>query len=236
MGRFFNVDPLSEKYAYQSHYNFSENRVVDGRELEGLEWSKSTDGKSMHIHGVIRNQSSYNGDLKPIAETIKSANEKAYSVGGVKTTFSYEFNQDADPSKQYVFTLSNPLETKVTLKTDEKGNILGYEKVTKAGEAFMDSPTVNDVSVVVTKGKNSMELENLATIGQRSVHENGHGAGLDHSWEKNSGVNMDKVSQEANAMNSGQKESAFPVSDASNKTITPKQIQNILNNPKIPQR
>jgi RHS repeat-associated protein len=38
LGRFFNVDPLSEKYAYQSHYNFSENRVVDGRELEGLEW------------------------------------------------------------------------------------------------------------------------------------------------------------------------------------------------------
>jgi hypothetical protein len=32
-----NIDPLSEKYAYQSHYNFSENRVVDGRELEGLE-------------------------------------------------------------------------------------------------------------------------------------------------------------------------------------------------------
>ncbi|MBP1165008.1 RHS repeat-associated protein [Chryseobacterium sp. PvR013] len=38
IGRFFNVDPLSEKYAYQSHYNFSENRVVDGRELEGLEF------------------------------------------------------------------------------------------------------------------------------------------------------------------------------------------------------
>ena len=36
-GRFFNADPLSEKYAYQSHYNFSENRVTDGRELEGLE-------------------------------------------------------------------------------------------------------------------------------------------------------------------------------------------------------
>src|SRR5690554_7974847 len=33
-----NIDPLGEKYAYQSHYNFSENRVIDGRELEGLEW------------------------------------------------------------------------------------------------------------------------------------------------------------------------------------------------------
>ncbi len=41
MARFFNVDPLSEDYAYQSHYNFSENRVVDGRELEGLEWQST---------------------------------------------------------------------------------------------------------------------------------------------------------------------------------------------------
>ncbi|MFA7447267.1 MAG: RHS repeat-associated core domain-containing protein, partial [Weeksellaceae bacterium] len=37
IGRFFNIDPLSEKYVHQSHYNFSENRVVDGFELEGLE-------------------------------------------------------------------------------------------------------------------------------------------------------------------------------------------------------
>ncbi|MGV0923463.1 RHS repeat-associated core domain-containing protein [Empedobacter tilapiae] len=37
IGRFFNVDPLSEKYAYQSHYNFSENKVTSHRELEGLE-------------------------------------------------------------------------------------------------------------------------------------------------------------------------------------------------------
>jgi len=43
IGRFFNIDPLSEKYAYQSHYNFSENRVVDGVELEGLEFSSYED-------------------------------------------------------------------------------------------------------------------------------------------------------------------------------------------------
>ncbi|MFC3160827.1 RHS repeat-associated core domain-containing protein [Chryseobacterium arachidis] len=28
VGRFFNVDPLSKKYAYQSHYNFSKNWVT----------------------------------------------------------------------------------------------------------------------------------------------------------------------------------------------------------------
>jgi RHS repeat-associated protein len=37
MGRFLSVDPLSEKYMYNSTYAFSENRVTDGIDLEGLE-------------------------------------------------------------------------------------------------------------------------------------------------------------------------------------------------------
>ncbi|MCP4456948.1 MAG: hypothetical protein GY816_02810, partial [Cytophagales bacterium] len=37
IGRFFNVDPLAEKYYYNSPYAFSENKVVVHRELEGLE-------------------------------------------------------------------------------------------------------------------------------------------------------------------------------------------------------
>ncbi|MBL7832867.1 MAG: hypothetical protein JNK18_02890 [Cyclobacteriaceae bacterium] len=38
IGRFGSVDPLSEKYYYNSPYAFSENRLVDGIELEGLEY------------------------------------------------------------------------------------------------------------------------------------------------------------------------------------------------------
>jgi RHS repeat-associated protein len=37
IGRFFNIDPLAEKYYYNSPYAFSENKVVAHRELEGLE-------------------------------------------------------------------------------------------------------------------------------------------------------------------------------------------------------
>ncbi|QTE21037.1 RHS repeat-associated core domain-containing protein [Polaribacter cellanae] len=37
IGRFWQVDPLAEEYNYQSPYNFSENRVIDSYELEGLE-------------------------------------------------------------------------------------------------------------------------------------------------------------------------------------------------------
>ncbi len=36
-GRFWQVDPLSEKYVYNSTYAFSENKVISHRELEGLE-------------------------------------------------------------------------------------------------------------------------------------------------------------------------------------------------------
>jgi RHS repeat-associated protein len=38
IGRFLSIDPLAAKYAYNSPYAFSENRVIDGYELEGLEW------------------------------------------------------------------------------------------------------------------------------------------------------------------------------------------------------
>jgi hypothetical protein len=43
IGRFFNVDPLSEKFYYNSPYAFSENKVTGHRELEGLEAWPSTD-------------------------------------------------------------------------------------------------------------------------------------------------------------------------------------------------
>jgi len=37
IGRFFNVDPLADKYVYNSPYAFSENKVIAHVELEGLE-------------------------------------------------------------------------------------------------------------------------------------------------------------------------------------------------------
>lgn len=39
IGRFFSVDPLAPEYPWNSPYAFSENRVIDGVELEGLEFA-----------------------------------------------------------------------------------------------------------------------------------------------------------------------------------------------------
>ncbi|SOD17745.1 RHS repeat-associated core domain-containing protein [Pedobacter xixiisoli] len=40
IGRFFATDPLEEDYPWNTPYAFSENRLLDGVELEGLEWSR----------------------------------------------------------------------------------------------------------------------------------------------------------------------------------------------------
>ncbi|MEN9421470.1 MAG: hypothetical protein RLZZ107_946, partial [Bacteroidota bacterium] len=37
LGRFSQCDPLKKKYPHNSTYAFSENRVIDGLEFEGLE-------------------------------------------------------------------------------------------------------------------------------------------------------------------------------------------------------
>jgi len=42
IGRFFAVDPLAGKYPWNSPYAFSENRVINGFELEGLEYATYT--------------------------------------------------------------------------------------------------------------------------------------------------------------------------------------------------
>ncbi len=45
VGRFLSIDPLAKKYPWNSSYAFSENRVIDGVELEGAEFLYSAEGK-----------------------------------------------------------------------------------------------------------------------------------------------------------------------------------------------
>jgi hypothetical protein len=45
IGKFLSIDPLSPKYPWNSPYAFSENRVIDGVELEGQEVTLTKDFK-----------------------------------------------------------------------------------------------------------------------------------------------------------------------------------------------
>ena len=48
LGRFFAVDPLTAKYPWNSPYAFSENRVINAIELEGLEAHNLSDGTKLY--------------------------------------------------------------------------------------------------------------------------------------------------------------------------------------------
>jgi hypothetical protein len=43
-GRFGSVDPVASQYPWNAPYNFAEDRVIDGKDLEGLEWKGMTGG------------------------------------------------------------------------------------------------------------------------------------------------------------------------------------------------
>ncbi len=80
IGRFFAVDPLAPKYPHNSPYAFSENRVIDAIELEGLESQIIiTDEYYLGLIEGVRND----GSLTEIQreEKILEYSYLAYSMG-----------------------------------------------------------------------------------------------------------------------------------------------------------
>lgn len=53
IGRFWSVDPLASKYAYNSPYAFSEDKVINSVELEGLESKPIIDGLWNQVDGEL---------------------------------------------------------------------------------------------------------------------------------------------------------------------------------------
>ncbi|MBC31156.1 MAG: hypothetical protein CMH48_09945 [Muricauda sp.] len=54
IGRFIQADPLSGDFPYQSHYNFAENRVISGLDLEGLEYLDANVARIKVMRGEVR--------------------------------------------------------------------------------------------------------------------------------------------------------------------------------------
>ena len=53
VGRFLSLDPLSPQYPWNSPFAFSENRVIDGVELEGAEYLNKEEAKAEFYRGVV---------------------------------------------------------------------------------------------------------------------------------------------------------------------------------------
>jgi RHS repeat-associated protein len=114
LGRFFAVDPLTCKYPWNSPYAFSENRVLDCFELEGLEaenvhyynMKKQEDGS----HKAVHSYSSADLVLKSANSTFKNTltqKETPITTGykgkqGVRTNVYTYWNRDGTINRQIV--------------------------------------------------------------------------------------------------------------------------------------
>jgi hypothetical protein len=73
LGRFFAVDPLSKSYPWNSPYAFSENRVIDGVELEGAEYLNHSEARVFMYKGELFLKMSHYKDNEGnfISESVK---------------------------------------------------------------------------------------------------------------------------------------------------------------------
>jgi RHS repeat-associated protein len=54
IGRFIQIDPLANDYVYNSTYAYAENRPIDGIDLEGLEFTRTVEGKSITLSATTQ--------------------------------------------------------------------------------------------------------------------------------------------------------------------------------------
>ena len=134
IGRFFNIDPLSEKYYYNSPYAFSENKVIAHRELEGLEsvgvnpsghpWGYLVEGFRRYFDGAL---SLFSGEAKAYTN-VSQTNGTTSGTVSVSTTTSTETKafvkvdlsgvMDANSNNEFV-PPSNMVETGVKTSTSQ---------------------------------------------------------------------------------------------------------------------
>ncbi len=119
-GRFWQIDPLAEKYVYNSTYAFSENKVTSYRELEGLET-----GSMM-----------YSVPVEKADEVIKGANANYTPIAKgtavvVGSGLALAFPEVAGPIvASYIFGVPSPgaptsmVETTVATITEEEAPAL----------------------------------------------------------------------------------------------------------------
>jgi muramidase (phage lysozyme) len=86
MGRFFNVDPLTKSFPHNSAFAFSENRVIDCGELEGLQIFYAADGTRIGQFGtstevrVVQNK-----DVEAFKKEFKNAVHSHNEFNRIKT-------------------------------------------------------------------------------------------------------------------------------------------------------
>jgi len=203
VGRFFSRDPLFKSYPWNADYAFSENRVIDGIDLEGLEFYFTADGNLLGKIGTdntirVVNQEfiEARGNNKVGSEIIKN------NIPGSDYNYMLDFN-----SKPLLLTgnetISNIATTiyyrerlarEITLfnnkisiesSTGDHYNFSDNMKESIAKQSHYAQAHLNEKAIAITKSSIYSDYYNLAND---MFHENRH-LEYDYQGYKTYGIN-----------------------------------------------
>ena len=192
IGRFFSVDPLSGLFSWNSSYAFSENRVVDGIELEGaevylktLEPVKHTDTETKveYAEKVVNNVLThayngfvgiwnYAGDLTNPEDIwdLQFGKDKLVSDGsqivqGFGDIWEY-YSTDSMAGKMFVASLKHEFKNFSTEDFEKAmGESIDFFSVTKIGKLKKLKWSIDDPNIV-SNGISFNSLSNKGKLGK----------------------------------------------------------------------
>lgn len=237
IGRFFNIDPLAEDYVYNSPYNFAENRVIDGIELEGLEWKsikdEDTGNTTVQLTIQLYNDSSLSTEkLSTRVEAMKTQFAKSFSGEGF--TGELIVNTVTEAKGDFLVKVTDNNSTTET----KAGGTTVTRKVNGSAPgalANVNTQASSDNSTVRINIAGTMDGSNKSqsAMARTFSHEAGHTAGLRHTHDAKNTIsdvnqNTTTVTNQTlrnNLMNSGSTISKAP--STSGTTLTQSQLKSV---------
>jgi RHS repeat-associated protein len=217
IGRFMSIDPLSEKYVHNGVYNFSENRVIDARELEGLEAVKVTDLQNNQVNVTVKVKPVNSTNAYPLTKeqvgtamgNFKSQTESSFS-GKSSDNMNVKVNIVIDPEATLMINFVDvPIDSTISSTSDDAIQIAQADGLIEEKD-FGNSQTGTIQVSSLANFKEGKKLGYTGTPGHTASHEFGHIVGLPH------------LNEDGNLMKDG--------SRSNERKVTPEQITEMLKN------
>ena len=181
LGKFLSLDPLSKMYPFNSPFAFAENRVIEGIDLEGKEFSKTTTcddntGKTL-VHITVKVKLNCSSEILSNPGLLVKYKEEMQKQFSESLNVNDE-NRNIQYSGELIF--DDEATISVTLADDKD---LGETNITGRTTSVCTGNELAMLTVAVDATDNQNGILNLrdpASVAKTLVHEILHVGGIEH--------------------------------------------------------